>query len=400
MADNIARLNIFNQTEYRERLVLIDLKHDAAPPLNLFHPVGSTAAVNYAINNFDYLFAQGGVELTPRMRPIFRHCARLMFFIPKADIFLFMDLLESKPNDPFFKPYIDAIADDGAQRFFAKDFYGEGYKKTRESVKERFDQILSLDPRLRAAFSSPSPPLDMGKCLAERKIVLVNTGFADVGPDESKYLGRHIINLTFGAAFARGRNGNPAFLFIDEFQDFVDEERTAKQLRLAREYNLGIVCAHQNMFCPELSDDLRTAISTNTTIKYCSAPGGRDKTYMAGDFGGVDQEYLAKHVKSATHANFACLVKGYPPFSVQVPFGNISKAMQMSDTDHQRLLLYNRSRLHPPQTKIVAPATPSPPALAPPVISESPPPTITKVPPPTLLDDNAQKPSEEWSDNW
>jgi hypothetical protein len=347
LVKSIARLKRIHDTKLSDRLIILDPTHNPAPPLNLFSYAGTPAAINYAINNFDYLFAQAGVELTDRMRPIFRHCARVLFSIPRADLFLFMDFLESEPNDPRFQPHVDKLTDDGARRFFSKDFYGQSYAKTRQSVKERFDQIVSLDPRLRAAFSSPSPSLDFSNVLAQRKIVLVNTGFADVGPDESKYIGRHVINLTLGAAFSRGRDGPPAFLYIDEFQDFVDEKSTPKQLRLAREYNLGMICAHQQMFCTELSDALRSSISS-TTIKYCSKVLGKERSYMLHDLEPCAEEFLDQQVpnKKDQTVKFACVVKGEQPFSVTIKYPNIMPDMQMSESNYQLLLQENARRLH------------------------------------------------------
>jgi hypothetical protein len=350
MVDRISRLRTFYpgvDIGDLGRLIIIDATKSPAPPLNLFSQTGTPAAINYAINNFDYLFAQAGVELTDRMRPIFRHCARLMFSIPHADISLFKELLESKPDDPRFQAYIAKLTDEGARRFFSKDFYGESYKKTRESVKERFDQITSLDTRVQAAFSSPSPPLDFGKILADGKIVLVNADFTDIGVAESKFIGRHIINQVLGAAFSRGRGGRPAFLFIDEFQDFVDEQSTPKQFRLAREYNLGIICAHQQMFCPELSDTLRSTLSS-TTIKYVSKLGGKDRGYMLNDLD-CTEEFLNRQVPDHDNklVKFGVFVKGQPPSSIAIKYANITPEMQMPKHIYNVVIQYNLLCLHP-----------------------------------------------------
>jgi Type IV secretion-system coupling protein DNA-binding domain len=350
MVERIAKLKYLlagPEPALMQRVVVIDPTHKPAPPLNLFKQTGSAAAINYAINNFDYLFAQAGSELTPMMRPLFRFCARLMFSVPNADILTLMDFLESKPGDARFQPHIDQLTDIGAKRFFTKDFYAEGYRATREQVKRRFNDILSM-PEILAAFTSPSPPLDLEKCLQERSIVLVHTGLTSLGPMESRILGRHIINLTIGAAFARGTNGPPAFLFIDEFQDFVDEQATAKQLRLAREYNLGIICAHQNMYCDELNDALRSAISGNTAIKYSAKVYGSDKSYMLKDLG-CDEQFLDAQVqdKEKQLVRFACVVKGYPPFPVSIKYPNITPEHHMPQSLFNDIMAAKKWMLHP-----------------------------------------------------
>jgi FtsK/SpoIIIE family len=342
----------------QDRLVLIDLNHDPAPPLNLFRPMATEAATNYAIENFDFLFSQAGQEMTPRMRPVFRFCARLMFSIPNADIELMMQLLEGE-DDKRFRPHIDALSDDGVKRFFLKDFY-QNYGEARKQIKSRFQDIYSM-PRIRTAFNSQGGSFSMDDCLRERKIVLVNTGLTTVGPRESVLLGRHIINLTVGAAFARGVNGPPALLFIDEFQDFVDEIGTPKQLRLARNYSLGIILAHQQMYCDELNDQLRSSISTNTSSKYCAQLKGKERGYMLTDLG-CSPEFLDAQVpnKQDQTVRFACVLKGKEPVSIIAKWPNITPDMQVSEQEYAERLSANRRILYPKAPTAAVPAPPTP----------------------------------------
>jgi hypothetical protein len=280
------------------------------------------------------------------MRPLYKFCAQLMFTIPHASILLFMDLLSSKPDDPRFTPYIEKITDIGTRRFFDTEFYSRAYDETRAQVRTRFSDLLA-EP-IYSAFSSPSPSLNMLDVLNKGKIVLVNTRLLELGLDASRLIGRYIISLTFSAAMARGRGGRPAFLYIDEFQDYVDPVETARQLRFAREYNLGYICAHQNMFCAELDDDIRTAISTNTAIKYCSRPKGLDTNYMARDFD-CDPSWLASCVSNKTHGIFGCSVPGSQPFKQSFPFDKFIPELFMSEDEYQQVLALNERRLHPQQ---------------------------------------------------
>jgi hypothetical protein len=378
MVENIAKLKCFAE-HLQDRLIIIDATREPAPPLNLFPKNIDEIAISYAINNFDYLFAQAGSELTPMMRPVFRFCARLMFSLPNPDILMFMDLLESRPNDPRFQPSIDQLTDMGAKRFFAKDFYSDTYKTTRDQVKRRFNDILSM-PSVCAAFTSTAPPLDMGKCLRERKVVLVHTGFSN-GLIESQLIGRHMINLTLGAAFARGRTGDQAFIFIDEFQDYVDEDATPRHLRLAREYKLGMLCAHQNMYCAEMTENICAAISGNTNLKFCSNVSGADRTYMLRDMG-CDPEFLDDHFndKERKRVKFAARLPGSPAFSIGLPYPNIRPDMQMTDSQYAELLRRNSRNLCPSQPSNVKPAPPPPSAQPAPPRATQPAPAP---PPPT-----------------
>ena len=327
MVEQLARLKLKDRILYIDPLI--------TPPLNLFKQ-GSKAAITQAVANFDYIFAQSGSALTSKMRPVFKFCARLMFTIPDADIFLLMDFLDSTEGDPRFAPYIAQLDDLGAKRFFQKDFYATKlYGETRQQIKGRFNDILSM-PEVLAMFTA-SQSLDFAQALNEKKIILVNTRAAEIGLDASQLVGRYIIALTLSAAFARGRNANPVWLYIDEFQDFVDDEATPRHFRLAREYKLGIIAAHQNMFCNELSESLRTAISGNTAIKYCAKVSGADRPYMLRDLG-CDEAFLDQQVsdKAQQLVKFACAVRGYPPFSVSVKYPSIIPNM-LTETAPQPL---------------------------------------------------------------
>ena len=116
-----------------------------------------------------------------------------------------------------------------------------------------------------------------------------------------------------------------------------------KMLRLIREYNGGAILAHHNMYPTEFNDGIRSAISTNTAIKYASAPAGMDISYMARDMH-CEPEFLTKTcVKTATHARFGCFVTGMEhPFLVEVPFLNIEKQPQMPEAHYRARLEMHR----------------------------------------------------------
>ena len=177
--------------------------------------------------------------------------------------------------------------------------------------------------------------LSIFDCLQQRKMVLINTAMPQLGSKASQLLGRYFIAATLNAAFARAAipksQWTPAFLIIDEFQDFADEAKTPELLRLAREYNLGVIIAHQNMFCAELNDDIRNAISTNTSIKYASSPEGGDLNYMARDMR-CDPDFLKTMTKQGSIAKFACSVRGMNlthPFIDKVELGYIDRWPKM-----------------------------------------------------------------------
>jgi hypothetical protein len=63
--------------------------------------------------------------------------------------------------------------------------------------------------------------------------------------------------------------------------------RPRLMLRLIREYGGGVVMAFQDMFCNEMNDNTRTAITTNTSIKYAASPEAKISR-SPGVFGRID----------------------------------------------------------------------------------------------------------------
>ena len=161
-------------------------------------------------------------------------------------------------------------------------------------------------------------------------------------------------------------------------------------LRLAREYNLGVTLAFQEIHGKPFNDSLRASISTNTSIKYASSPEGTDINYVARDLR-CDVEFIRAQTKTSTHGKFACFVRGLleRPVSLTVPFGNIQAEPQMTTEQHSALRKANKERLS---------ANPEPEASAPePEVHSQPKPSSAPVAP---TDDPDAGEHTEAAPNW
>ena len=370
LVDRISRLKVFapHSGALTNKLIIVDPTQEGLPALNMFAlPNTLTGSakdrtLNHLIETFAYIFSSAEAPLTQRQTVPFSYVMRLVFSMG-GDINTLMDVLEDTPKERRFNEHIQLLSkqDDGARRFFEKDFYSTAFESTRQQIRTRLFEIISK-PELMKMFAARENAISLFDCLQSGKIVLVNTAMGQLGRKASTLLGRYFIAMTLNAAFTRftvpKHKWRPAFLVIDEFQDFADEERTPELLRLTREYNVGVTLAHQQMHCKELNDALRGSISTNTSIKYASNPEGIDRSYVARDLN-CEQDFLRTYaVPSETHAHFACFVRGIGlehPFITEVQFGNIDPSQQMSNEEHAQLIRVNAERLCAPQ----APATPT-----------------------------------------
>jgi energy-coupling factor transporter ATP-binding protein EcfA2 len=369
MAERLQKLDVFNPDTGRlkDRLVVIDPTYDPPPALNMFHAASRWNQIwsveqrrrieTQAISTFAFIFSSTGSPLTDKQGTPFGFAVRLMFGM-ESNIHTLIDLMDdpTRTDDPKgqpysqcrFAPFIGRL-DATSERFFRNEFFSSNYKETRQQIKARIYGVLQ-HPEFVRMFEARERKLDMLDCLQNKSIVLVNTGMNTLGSEASQLLGRYMISLTLNAAYARftlPRNEwHQAHLIIDEFQEFADEEKTPELLRLAREYNLAVTMAHQEMHGSGMTEKIRSAVSTNTTIKYASSPEGVDLSYVARDLR-CEQEFLTAQSKTSTEARFACFVRGLVqhPFVHAAPFGEIDRQPQMSKEALGRMLRTNAQRL-------------------------------------------------------
>lgn len=365
MVERISKLSLFDPYNGRlkDRLIIVDPTHDPAPALNMFDPASQWSRMwsdqirmqveNQIIGMFGYIFSASGFKLTEKQQIDFAYVVRLMYAIPNATVHTLLDILDdpAKNLDTFsFKPFVERL-DEISRRFFRNEFFTE-FKESKGQIKARLYMVLQ-HPSLNAALSAPKRKIDLIHCLHEKKIVLINTNANLLGERASAFLGRYFIASTLNAAFARfafprDERGQWPFasLVIDEFQEYADEFKTPHMLRLAREYNLGVTMATQNLHDDPFNDGLRNSISTNTTIKYASSPEGIDLSYVARDLR-CDPEFLRQQTKTSAEARFACFVRGFTehPMAISNPFGAIQREPQMSAEAYQALIRMNAERL-------------------------------------------------------
>ena len=365
----LSKLAVF-AGKHQGRLIIVDPTDVTAPPaINMFHPgnvkrfrmyseAQRRQVENQAITLFSYVFASRGNALTPQQSTCFNYLVRLMFSMGGASINTMLDII----NDQLFerqpsvdkspwKPFIER-QQPIAQRWFRDQYYSH-LVETRKGISTRLYGLLEK-PELEAAFSSRERKLDMFDALQTGKTVIVKLSKALLGQEGMELFGRYIIALTLASAFERitvqdRSQWYPAFLYIDEFQEFADEEKSAELLQLAREFKLGVLVAHQDI-ASQLSEKLRSALATNTTIKYASSLGGSDANFMAREMN-CEAEFFQRAIKAPTHARFAGFVRGYTPQPVifELPFRAIEKEPAMTEEQYAQLLERNRAYITEPR---------------------------------------------------
>lgn len=332
----IERLKALRLCDHK-RLVVLDATHPHPPKLGLFvkssNPlINIEQTVNQAVSTYRYIFESSDFAFTPKQKIMFEYLVRFMFAIggTLSTLIDFLRIEWKKPKDrdlaliAKYAPMIAALPDD-MREFFQIDLK-ESYESTAKEINVRLQQIKQK-PMLRAMFDTDERRIDLFECMQQKKIVLVNTGMA-MDNVTSQMVGRFIIAMVINATYVRAAMPDmpmpPTFVSIDEFQQFIDSEKTPEMLRLTREYQVGWLLAHHNMYADEISQGVRVALSTLTGVKFCADPRGQDLNYMAADFN-TDADFLRMQQVSATHVHFAHVARRqyHTAVSVSVPRGNL-----------------------------------------------------------------------------
>jgi hypothetical protein len=136
------------------------------------------------------------------------------------------------------------------------------------SAKNRLFRLLT-SRTLGRFFSQQASAIDLGEIIERGKILLVNLGPSDDLSDENgRVFGSLLVNEFFEVARRRkaktGKDLEPYYLYLDEFQTFVGLD-IAAMLDQVRKFRLFTVLAHQRF--GQLDEDLQDAVLTNCRLK-------------------------------------------------------------------------------------------------------------------------------------
>jgi hypothetical protein len=414
MIERLQRISLFND-RLRDRIVIIDPERSPAPALNMFdirtpRLQGYTAEMRErveadVIGLFGYVFASIQNPLTDPMRTALSYIIRLLMAVPDANITTLRNVLEENNNKggyeaSRFKPYIDGL-DTTTRDFFRLQYFTDRVAATRASILQRLSSVVSV-PAFERMFSTVNK-IDFFEEMQRGSCILVNTSEALL-KDGSVLFGRYIIARVMGAAFERAslpdNARRPTFLIVDEAAPYFDDQ-FEKLLTRVRQFKLGTVIAFQHL--EQASEKLRSAIASNTTVKYAGGLGYSDSRWLAREMRTTPEALLALKKdgrEPPQFTNFACHVRGMPnSVNLRVPFYALENLPTMSDHEHAQLLERNKQRTTytppptPPRPPVPEPAAPTPPA------PETSPPSVKAPRPEPKASDDPGAPGD-WADKW
>jgi hypothetical protein len=387
VVQELSRLACFDPVNgrHKDRLIIIDPSDYKGPPaFNVFKPANEERYNRYdsstrefletqIIELLAYTFSSRKQPLTGKQAPCFENVCRLILRLPNPDLSLLLDVLndqQSERKQSFeqcrieWKEAIDRMPAFSA-RFFKEQYYAN-YTSSRDEIATRLYGTVG-NPAIQKVFGASHNKFDMFDALQTGKLVVVNVPLAFLGDQGTELFGRYMIAGTLAAALERvtipKHQRKAAFLYIDEFQLFADDDKTTKLLGLAREFSVGVTMFTHIL--DHFSIVMRAAVITNTRIKY-AARLKNDATTMARAMGDCDPTLLGVS-PTDTHVQLAWYVDGKMdvPVIMQYPKGAITKEPKINNDRHNLLLERNRQRVSSPmQSQPQSKAPPTAPSRA------------------------------------
>jgi hypothetical protein len=149
---------------------------------------------------------------------------------------------------------------------------------------------LAVRPEIRNIIGQSRSSFTFEDVLRENKILLIHLNGVRVGEQTASITGTLLMNALWTAVRVVKKT-KPSFLYLDEFQDFVNlPVNAADLLAKTRSFGLGMVLAHQDLDQLSKVRGLEQAVLANARTKVVYQTSARDARAMQREFGRMVDE--------------------------------------------------------------------------------------------------------------
>jgi hypothetical protein len=299
-------------------VMLLDLT-DSSTPVGLNPFEGDPHMVtNQVIAVFDRLY---GMQQMARTMDVLRSTV-LTLALKKYTILDIPAVLAATASGERLRGHLVKGLSDPALQDFWRQYEDMPAKMKTEVAYPVITRLRPFEtwPSLRGSLGQTKSGFSFEKVFAGSKVVLVNLSKGHLGEEESKLYGSLLVGKFWSAAQRRPQgNRKPYFLYIDEFQNYVNLPVSfATVLDEARKYGICFGMAHHRL--DQLPRDLREAVISNARNKLYFAVHASDAAVLArelpptvpDDFGLSRYEAIARVVIDEVAAG-PVTIKTLPP---------------------------------------------------------------------------------------
>jgi hypothetical protein len=278
----------------------------------------------------------------PRIQDYFRNgCLTLMEDEEEGGAIT--DLVRLFTDDEWQRYKVGKVKNPIVRSFWENQMAKTGQREKQEMIPyfaAKFGQFYT-NTLMRNIVGQTKSSFDIGDCMAQGKIILMNLSKGLIGDINSTLLGMIVVNKIQVAAMRRQRMSSEErrdfFLYIDEFQNFVTPS-IESILSEARKYRLGLILAHQYL------DQLEKESKLAGSVSLKGAVFGNVGTMMFYKIGPQDAEVGSKEMSpvfsegdlvnmDAFKGAMKLCINGQPsrPFSIEVPRPWLDKSYPRDD---------------------------------------------------------------------
>jgi hypothetical protein len=271
-----------------DEIIVFDPNEARCPGLNPLFAVGVDPEI--CVSNFVGCLRSINPSWGPRMEYILTGAALTVAQAPGSSV---ADLIQILTDANFRRRTIGQLDDPlGLEQFW--DFFENGLSDAERQVAIApiINKLapLTMQGRLRAIFGQGRPALDIGRVMAERKVLLCSLAEGSLGKAESELLGALLMASIWSATTGRTRLPQAerplVRAYFDELSTLVTlPTPIGSVLQMARGLNLGLTVATQSTY--PLGTDVRKAVLANCMTKVCFQLSADDARIMEKEMAGV-----------------------------------------------------------------------------------------------------------------
>lgn len=216
----------------------------------------------------------------PRTEHILRNALLAVSEDPNATMLLLYRFLAEAP---LRDALVAKVQDPLVKHFWLNEFAGYRPALQAEATAPVLNKLGAFvsNPFIRPILGQVRSRLDPIEVMDHRRVLLANLGAGVIGQDAAHLLGGLLISALFMGALARGRADPPLFLYLDEFQHFVNDS-VAGILSEARKFGLSLTLAHQ--YLGQVDQGVLDAVIGNVGSMITMRVGADDALRLAPEF--------------------------------------------------------------------------------------------------------------------
>ncbi|HEY1037432.1 MAG TPA: type IV secretory system conjugative DNA transfer family protein [Candidatus Paceibacterota bacterium] len=254
---------------------------------NRAYPEQKTFVVNELFSIFQKLYGGVPESMGPMFEQYFRNATMLVIEDPDSGSTL-LDVSRVMANKSFREMKLARCKNPVVVQFWkdiAEKAGGEGALQNMVPyITSKFDVFLANDI-MRPIIAQERSSFNFREIMDNKKILLVNLAKGRLGDINSSLIGLILVGKILMAALSRvdsfGKDMNPFYLYIDEFQN-ITTPSIGTILSEARKYKLSLTMAHQ--FIGQLDEDIKDAVFGNVGNMAVFRVGAEDAEFLEKQF--------------------------------------------------------------------------------------------------------------------